>query len=83
MMAVIGVVIGIFCGYLGGIADTLLMRVSDIFLAFPGLVLAIATAGLFKSGVFGAIIALASVGWPRYARLSRGLVTCLQKPPHI
>ena len=83
LMAVIGVVIGIFCGYLGGIADTLLMRVSDIFLAFPGLVLAIATAGLFKNGVFGAIIALASVGWPRYARLSRGLVLSTKTSTYI
>ena len=74
LMAITGVVIGIFCGYLSGIADTVLMRVSDIFLAFPGLVLAIATAGLFKNGILGAVIALASVGWPRYARLSRGLV---------
>ena len=83
LMAVIGVVIGIFCGYLGGIADTLLMRVSDIFLALPGLVLAIATAGLFKNGVFGAIIALASVGWPRYARLSRGLVLSTKTSTYI
>ena len=65
------------------IADTLLMRVSDIFLAFPGLVLAIATAGLFKNGVFGAIIALASVGWPRYARLSRGLVLSTKTSTYI
>ena len=83
LMAVIGVVIGIFCGYLGGIADTLLMRLSDIFLAFPGLVLAIATAGLFKNGIFGAIIALASVGWPRYARLSRGLVLSVKTSTYI
>ena len=83
LMAFIGVVIGIFCGYLGGIADTLLMRLSDIFLAFPGLVLAIATAGLFKNGIFGAIIALASVGWPRYARLSRGLVLSVKTSTYI
>ena len=83
LMAITGVVIGIFCGYLSGIADTVLMRVSDIFLAFPGLVLAIATAGLFKNGIFGAVIALASVGWPRYARLSRGLVLSTKTSTYI
>lgn len=83
LMAISGVVIGVFCGYLSGIADTVLMRVSDIFLAFPGLVLAIATAGLFKNGIFGAVIALASVGWPRYARLSRGLVLSTKTSAYI
>lgn len=83
LMAITGVVIGVFCGYLSGIADTVLMRVSDIFLAFPGLVLAIATAGLFKNGIFGAVIALASVGWPRYARLSRGLVLSTKTSTYI
>lgn len=83
LMAISGVVIGVFCGYLSGIADTVLMRVSDIFLAFPGLVLAIATAGLFKNGIFGAVIALSSVGWPRYARLSRGLVLSTKTSTYI
>ena len=83
LMAITGVVIGVFCGYLSGIADTVLMRVSDIFLAFPGLVLAIATAGLFKNGIFGAVIALSSVGWPRYARLSRGLVLSTKASTYI
>lgn len=83
LMASIGVIIGTFCGYLGGIADTILMRVSDIFLAFPGIVLAIATSGLFHNGIFGAIIALVSVGWPRYARLSRGLVLSTKTSTYI
>lgn len=83
LMVFIGVIIGIFCGYLGGIADTMLMRISDIFLAFPGLVLAIATAGLFKNGIFGAIIALVAVGWPRYARLARGLVLSIKTSTYI
>ena len=74
LMAITGVVIGVFCGYLSGIADAVLMRVSDIF---------IATAGLFKNGIFGAVIALASVGWPRYARLSRGLVLSTKTSTYI
>jgi hypothetical protein len=83
LMSITGVIVGLFCGYLGGIADTVLMRVSDIFLAFPGLVLAIAAAGLFQNGMFGAIIALASVGWPRYARLARGLVLSIKTSTYI
>ena len=83
LMSITGVIVGLFCGYLGGIADTVLMRVSDIFLAFPGLVLAIAAAGLFQNGMFGAIIALASVGWPRYARLARGLVLSTKTSTYI
>ena len=59
------------------------MCLSDIFLAFPGLVIAIATAVIFKIGIFGAIIALASVGWPRYARLSRGLVLSVKTSTYI
>ena len=68
---------------MASIADTILMRVSDIFLAFPGIVLAIATSGLFHNGIFGAIIALVSVGWPRYARLSRGLVLSTKTSTYI
>lgn len=83
LTALTGVIIGVFSGYLGGIFDSLFMRISDIFLSFPGLVLAIAAAGLFSNGIFGAIIAIALVGWPRYARLSRGLVLSVKSSLYI
>ena len=71
IITVVGSVIGVLCGYLGGIVDSLLMRISDICLAFPGLVLALAIAALLGGGLQNAIIALAVVGWPKYARLAR------------
>ena len=73
-----GTAIGIFCGWKGGKADTVLMRISDLFLAFPGLVFALAVAGVLGGGIQNAIIALAVISWPKFARLARGL-TLTQK----
>ena len=70
-MTVVGTVLGILAGLYGGILDTIIMRISDIFLAFPGLVFALAVAGALGGGVQNAIIALAAVGWPKFARLAR------------
>ena len=77
IVTVVGTVIGIVCGW-GGIADTLLMRISDLFLAFPSLVFALAVAGVLGGGIHNAVIALAVIGWPKFARLARGL-TLAQK----
>ena len=73
-----GTVIGIICGWAGGKMDMILMRISDIFLAFPSLVFALAVAGVLGGGIQNAIIALAVIGWPKFARLARGL-TLAQK----
>jgi peptide/nickel transport system permease protein len=70
----IGTVAGVICGYIGGKIDTILMRISDIFLAFPGMVLAIAVAGVLGGGILNAVIAVAVISWPKYARLSRSQV---------
>ncbi len=78
VVTVIGTVIGVICGSAGHLADTILMRISDLFLAFPGLVFALAVAGVLGGGVQNAILALAAIGWPKYARLARGL-TLAQK----
>jgi peptide/nickel transport system permease protein len=67
----LGMVIGIFAGYLGGALDEILMRVADVFLAFPRLILAIAFAAALGPGVENAIIAIAIAQWPSYARLAR------------
>ncbi|MDR2612459.1 MAG: ABC transporter permease [Deltaproteobacteria bacterium] len=69
-----GTVVGVLAGWLGGTTDTLVMRLADIMLAFPGLILAIAIAGIMGGGLQNAILAIAAVTWPRYARLSRSLV---------
>ena len=73
ILTVVGTTIGIICGWCGGIADTILMRISDLFLAFPSLVFALAVAGVLGGGIQNAIIALAVIGWPKFARLARGL----------
>ena len=71
IITVIGTVVGVFCGWHGRWIDTVLMRVSDMFLAFPGLVFALAVAGVLGGGLQNAIIALAAISWPKYARIAR------------
>ncbi|MDQ7093794.1 ABC transporter permease subunit [Desulfosporosinus sp. PR] len=70
----VGTVIGTMAGYIGNRVDTLIMRISDVFLAFPGLVFAIAIAGVLGASLMNVVIALAAVSWPKYTRVSRGLV---------
>lgn len=82
IVTILGTVIGIICGWCGGIVDTVLMRISDLFLAFPSLVFALAVAGVLGGGIQNAIIALAVIGWPKFARLARGL-TLHRKIHHI
>ena len=67
----IGLVIGLPAGYFGGWIDAALMRVTDIFLAFPRLVLALAFAAALGPGIENAVIAIALTAWPPYARLAR------------
>ena len=71
---VIGTLLGILSGYFGGWVDAVIMRIADMMIAFPGLVLAIAVAGLLGASTKNAIIAIAVVSWPKYARLARSLV---------
>ncbi|MDD7388309.1 MAG: ABC transporter permease [Lachnospiraceae bacterium] len=71
---VVGTFLGILAGYFGGLVDTVIMRISDMMIAFPGLVLAIAIAGILGPSVKNAIIAIAMVSWTKYARLARSLV---------
>ena len=72
IITVFGTVVGIFCGYYGGIVDSVMMRISDVCLAFPGLVFAIAVAAILDGGVRNAVIALALISWPKYSRIARG-----------
>ena len=71
VITVLGTVVGVFCGWHGRWMDTVLMRISDMFLAFPGLVFALAVAGSLGGGLQNAIIALAAISWPKYARIAR------------
>lgn len=71
--ALIGSVIGSISGYMGGKIDEALMRVTDVFLAFPGLILAMAIAAALGRNLINLTIALIVVWWPSYARLIRGV----------
>lgn len=82
-ISIVGSLIGAICGYKGGKLDIFLMRLSDIFLAFPQMVFAIAAAGALGGGLFNAAAALAIIGWPKYARIARGLVLSIRSMPYF
>jgi peptide/nickel transport system permease protein len=74
LSGLVGTVIGAISGFLGGWVDTLLMRVTDVFLAFPGILLAIALVAVLGPALRHVVIALVAIGWVGYARLVRGQV---------
>lgn len=80
---VIGIAVGAIAGYTGGLADDILMRVTDIFLAFPGVVLALAIAAALGPGLTSAMLALAAIWWPTYARLVRGQVLSVKSNDYV
>ncbi len=83
VITVIGSAVGIFCGCHGGKPDSFLMRLSDIFLAFPGMVFAIAVASVMSGGILNAVAALACISWPKYARIARSQVMSVKTMPFI
>ena len=78
----VGVVIGALAAYLGGWVDRALTAVIDVFMAFPGLLLAIALAGLLGPGLDNLVLALAAVGWVGYARLARAQTLSRRRREH-
>ena len=83
IITAIGTVIGVFCGWHGKKIDTVLMRISDMFLAFPGLVFALAVAGVLGGGLHNAIFALAAISWPKYARIARSQTLAQKETPYL
>ena len=79
----IGVIIGLLAGFYGGKIDRMLMQVTDIFLAFPGILLAIAFAAVLGPGIGNLVIALCITGWVSYARLTRGQALSLRNRQHV
>jgi peptide/nickel transport system permease protein len=71
LVAPLGLLVGSVAGYLGGMADRVLMRVTDVFLAFPRLILALAFVAAIKPGITSAVFAIVLTAWPPYARLAR------------
>ena len=79
----IGLLIGCAAGYLGGWVDTVLMRITDVFLAFPRLVLALAFVAALGPGLENAVIAIAFTAWPPYARVARAETLVIRKTDYI
>ncbi len=79
----IGGILGVTSAYLSGWVDLVFVRVVDIMLAFPGLLLAIALAGALGPGIGNVILALVIVGWVGFARLARGQVLSLKQADHV
>lgn len=80
---VIGLIVGIVAGYFGGVVDEILMRITDIFLAFPRLVLAMAFAAALRPTLTNAIVAISLVEWTVYARLARAEAMKIRSQPYI
>ncbi len=81
--AVIGVLVGLVSGYAGGAVDALLMRITDVFIAFPGILLALAIMAIWGTGLINVVIALSVVGWPQFARLVRAEVLSLRERDYV
>jgi peptide/nickel transport system permease protein len=79
----VGLPLGVVAGTIGGVADTVLMRITDIFLAFPALLLALALASVLTPSVTNATIAIAITWWPWYARLARGQAVSVAGRPFV
>ena len=83
IITVAGSIVGILCGYCQGKLDSFLMRLSDIFLAFPGMVFAIPAASVMSARIMNAVAALAFISWPKYARIARSQVLTIKNAPYI
>ncbi len=83
IVAPIGLIVGTTAGYLGGWVDTMLMRIVDVFLAFPNLILALAFVAALGPGIENAIIAISLASWPPIARLSRAETLTIRKSDYI
>ena len=83
IIVVAGTALGIVAGYFGGIVDAVIMRLSDMMISFPGMVLAIAVAGILNADIKNAVVAIAIVSWTKYARLARSLVLKIKNRDYI
>ena len=83
LIFLVGTVTGVLAGYFGGVIDAFIMRIADMMLAFPGLVLALAVAGIMGASIKNAIIAIVVVSWTKYARLARSLVMKIRDRDYV
>lgn len=80
---IIGTIIGAVAGYFGGWVDETLMRITDLFMAFPTVILAMVVAASLGPSLFNAVIAAVIVSWPQYARVTRSLVLSLRQQNYV
>lgn len=80
---VLGTVLGVLAGYFGGWTDTIIMRIADMMVSFPGMVFAIAVAGVLGASIKNAVIAVSLVSWTKYARLARSVVLKIRNRDYV
>lgn len=83
LASLVGVTLGAISGYFGGFVDVIVMRLCDILLAFPGILLAIALVAVMGPSLNNVILALATIGWVGYARLVRGQVLKVREMEYV
>ena len=83
VIVTIAISVGALAGYVGGMVDDALMRVADVLLALPGLILALAIIGILGPSMLNVIISLGIASWAGYARLVRGLVLEVRERPYV
>lgn len=83
LSAAVGILIGAVAGFLGGKIDEIVMRITDMFLAFPSILLAMAIAAALGPSLINAMIAITTTWWPWYARLVRGQVLSIKERPFV
>ena len=79
----LGTILGVLSGYFGGWVDAVIMRIADMMVAFPGMVFAMAIAGILGASVKNAVIAVSLVSWTKYARLARSLVLKIRNRDYV
>lgn len=83
IVSVLGTLIGMVSGFFGGFLDTVIMRLTDVLLAFPDTVFAIAIVGMIGPGLLNTVLALSFVWWTKYARMARGLASVIRTKDYI
>lgn len=83
LIFVLGTILGVLSGYFGGWVDAVIMRIADLMVSFPGMVFAMAIAGIMGASIRNAVIAVALVSWTKYARLARSLVLKVRNRDYV
>lgn len=83
LIFVLGTVLGVVAGYFGGWIDAVIMRIADLMVSFPGMVFAMAIAGIMGASIRNAVIAVALVSWTKYARLAQSLVLKIRNQDYV